>query len=516
MINFYKKIKPYSTCIQMNDNPDTLCSAIIMQDFLKIKGKESDLIFSGELNNPNLKIILDTFDIEIYNIPYNPPNREYDLSISMNGQYRNPDNNLYTIEEIQSDGNQRQIKIIFNKAHNEISLCTTLFNLFREYGMLDKLNKKIGTLMYFGLYKSSQGFMKPLQQSDRDMISYLDNNNLVNRSLLKILCKENITPEELKIVANTLSNYKISDIVNIAVIEAERCSHNLLSYISDILLGVTGVTIVVALTEESISNYRFAIRSCDRYIKAIDICQNLVEVRPNNLIGYGGGGNDKAGGTLSKRHFEKFFKNLSLIKYIEQKTLEVYNKYERMDFRNLEIDTSILKPLGEAKKIPIYLRFLRLNEIFNESDTVKISTIEGDVITEVNDNLLMVGVEGEIYPIDNEYFHERYTEIYHLDENKEIESDKGLNYLSRVYSPIIRSVITNREYMIKDLSDFGVCLTNPLPITAYELMKPVKLITDWDDENPHTGEVGDILAINKNGSHYIINRKIFNKTYKIY
>lgn len=273
----------------------------------------------------------------------------------------------------------------------------------------------------------------PLSPLDKDMLDYLENNNLYDRFLLNVLGKENLSYEDINIAHKAIMSFTKDEIYsNLSVVQADKCDQNLLGYISDALIRIAGITIAIVLTHETEKTYRLSVRSCDSYIKADSIIKYITEG-----IGGGGGSTDKSGGIINKINFREKYPNYTIRSYIEIKLIELYNRYIKLESGVDDIPEILKENLSEYESIPNLLRYLKVDELFEENDQIRIRSLEGDIITQVKDTYIVIGLEGEIYSMSKQKFEDRYEEINSLEIGEE-DCDNVLRNLD--YTPTIKSI----------------------------------------------------------------------------
>jgi phosphoglycolate phosphatase len=155
------------------------------------------------------------------------------------------------------------------------------------------------------------------------------------------------------------------------------------------------------------------------------------------------------------------------------------------------------------KKLPIQLGYTRTEDIFPAGTLICVRTLEGDVDTASSpDTYIMIGVEGEAYPIKRERFERGYEAV---------SSDYEPN---ADYEPSIIDKVTGEKK--NALSFARSCVPRDEKIIrARRLPRDAKAFSDWDAEKYFRGRTGDYLAAPEADYRdvYIIKREIFDKTY---
>ncbi len=169
--------------------------------------------------------------------------------------------------------------------------------------------------------------------------------------------------------------------------------------------------------------------------------------------------------------------------------------------KDTKLNTSDMR---RYEKIQQTLGCVKLTDVFPSGTPINIRTLEGDVDTIIDDEAyLMIGVEGEVYPIKR---------------NKLLSSYQLTNFVYTrkfEYEPRIKNRITGEiEYVMphaKTARTSGSSI-----IFAKPLQQPVKLFTAWTEDKYYSGNVGDYIAVRADDEHdiYIIKGDLFDKFYK--
>jgi phosphoglycolate phosphatase len=207
--------------------------------------------------------------------------------------------------------------------------------------------------------------------------------------------------------------------------------------------------------------------------------------------GYGsGGGNfEKAGGFLknSEEH---------LISRLKEYTVA----FDKIYAGETPVDFSSMK---SYRKLPLEIGFAKSADLFQNGTKLTIRTMEGDIDLTANEDIyIMIGIEGEIYPILREKFEKNYQIL-----NKKYEPVSE-------YPPMVIDRYSGEKHSI--LSCAKVCIpVSEKIIKAKQIEKRTKVFTYWDAEKYFSGKPGDFLAANENDLQdcYIVNERIFHKTY---
>ena len=165
------------------------------------------------------------------------------------------------------------------------------------------------------------------------------------------------------------------------------------------------------------------------------------------------------------------------------------------------LDTSDM-PLYEKR--PQEVGAVHLADIFPPKTQVEIRTLEGDVVVSVEeDSYLMIGIEGEVYPVNEEKLLARYKSL-NRPYSKTFE-----------YSPSIKNLTTGQKSDVMSHAQAMISHGGGL-IYAKPLDHCVKLFTQWDEEKYYLGNVGDYIAVREEDEHdiYIIKKSLFPLLYR--
>lgn len=180
---------------------------------------------------------------------------------------------------------------------------------------------------------------------------------------------------------------------------------------------------------------------------------------------------------------------------------EYYDKYQIIYSKDTVLDK---EGMELYEKVPQELGAVKLSEVYPVGTLVEIRTLEGDIELMIDDEkYLMIGIEGEIYPISAEKLRRSYK----------ILSDTYTR--SFEYEPRIKNISSNEVKMVRGYSK-TVISTDKSRIYAKPLDKSLKLFTEWDEERYYLGEPGDYIACRKDDEHdiYIIRGNLFPRLYK--
>ncbi len=493
---FLSKYESYSKiCIQCHDNPDAdaLASGYALFKYYSSKGIETSLIYGGpnRITKPNLKMMCEKLEIPV---EYAATLPECDLLITVDCRYGESNvthfdaKKVAVIDHHESDRDPDDDCYIRS---NLASCSTIVWDMLVQEGYDIEEDSQLSTALYYGLYTDSNAFEELFHPMDRDMRDMLKK----DEELIFRLINTNLSIEELGVASRALNSQVFSDIYRYSVIEAEACDPNILGIISDFVIQVDEVDMCVAYNRNQ-GGYKLSVRACVPVVKANELAKFMCEG-----IGGGGGHINKAGGFISADCFKNHIKDYdNLTDYLRNRLYMYSTMFDIIYAKDYDID---ITGMEKFVKLPVKVGYVKASDVVKEGTPILIRTLEGDVNQIVSDDLyLMIGIDGEVYPIREEKFRSSYELI---DEKPEIEAD---------YKPVIRDNVYGEFYQLKDLMK-GCVTTGEVSIFARKLEKPVKVFTSWDPDKYYLGNVGDYLAVREDDMHdiYVIKGDIFDRTY---
>ena len=494
--------------IQCHDNPDAdaLASGYALYWYLEKNGKKPRFIYRGhsQVQKSNLMIMIDTLSIPVsYEDEFDD---KPELLVTVDCQYgeknvtRTAAANIAMIDHHQS---QRESGKMAEIRGNIGSCSTVIRDMIREEGFDVNEDKKLATAMYYGLYTDTNRFSEMSHPLDRDMVDNL----VINKSVITVMSNSNITLRELKITGRAIMGYEYFYDDRYMLISVEKCDPNILGVISDFAMETAGVNVCIAYYT-SPAEIKYSVRSCVKEVHADELAAFLAEG-----IGGGGGHLTKAGGTIRPDRLMESIggrldENDVNEKQLEKVTSEhfknklklYYESYEVIYARTVEIDKTGMKLY---EKLPQELGVVKLTDVFPAGSMAGIRTLEGDIDIVVTDELyLMIGIEGEVYPIKEE----KLMKSYRLLDKK---YDRSFEY-----SPSIRNSVTGEVKKVMEYSH--ACISTGISrIYARPLTRKVKLFTAWDEDKYYSGNTDDYIAVREDDDHdiYVIRGRLFNQLY---
>lgn len=483
--------------IQCHDNPDAdaIASGFGLYQYLIWNGKSPRFIYSGqdEIQKSNLRHMIDQLRIPI---EYVEELEKPELLLLTDCQY--------------AEGNVRKFEAdhIAVIDHHEICIPLNEWTEIRPgygscstvvYSMLldEKVNvnaesEELATALYYGLYMDTNCFGEIRHPFDLDMMEDLRPNDFV----MNYLRNNNFSINELEITGIAISNYEYIEEEHFAVVQADPCDPNILGFISDLLLQVDKIDICVVYNDLDYG-FKLSVRSCSREATANDIAQYLTKE-----LGSGGGHKRKAGGFIIESKYFNAYSELKFQDYIIQSMKEYFKSFDVLDTQHTVVDTTGMK---KYEKLPVPIGFVKTMDFAEEDTALLVRTLEGDVSIIANPDIyIMIGIDGEVYPMDREKFEQRYDV---LDFAYTMETE---------YQPTVRNKRTEEIYQMVQYAKS--CVSNRKTyIYARQIDKPLKVFTQWGYDDYMLGNKGDYLAIQGNYGNdaYIIKERIMRKTYHL-
>ena len=478
--------------IQCHDNPDAdaLASGAALMWYFQKMGKKARFIYRGhnEITKSNLKIMVNELHIPI---EYAPDLQKVNgLLINVDCQYgqRNvTETQADTIAVIDHHQVTSPLPELSEVRGNLGSCATVVWNLIRQEGLNPNDDKDLSTILYYGLYTDTNRLSEVSHPLDRDM---LDNLTSVQRTLITRMCNANISLGELKISGKAILDYQYYDSHHYLILQAEPCDPNILGVISDFSLETDSVDVCLAYYVSNLE-VKFSVRSCVKEVHANELAAFLAE-------GYGGGGGHifKAGGSLRP---EKLDADPATI--FQKRMEEYFDMFTILYSKETVLDTSNMKLY---QKLPQEVGAVHMTDLFDPGTRVEVRTLEGDINTIVEeDSYLMIGIEGEVYPINRKKLLDSYKEL-----NKPFDR-------TFEYAPSVTDLSNGSKKNVMEFAK-AVISNGGGRIYARPLENHIKLFTVWDEEKYYLGRPGDYIAVREGDPHdiYIIKGGLFDQLYE--
>lgn len=475
--------------IQCHDNPDAdaLGAGFGLYCYFRSIGKKVRLVYSGtnKIKKANLKLMVEKLSIPIEHVHPLRERTVKGLLITVDCQYGAGnvtrlkadcvaviDHHLPEVDEAD-----------FCRIQPNLGSCTTLvWLMLREAGFDVNQDICLGTALYYGLYTDTNQFTElfhPLDMDMRDSVLY-------HKSLMTLFRNSNLSLKELEIAGIALIRYNYNVDYEFAVIKAQPCDPNILGLISDFLLQVDEIKTCVVYNE-GFDGFKVSVRSCIKEVKANELAAYLTKG-----IGSGGGHYEKAGGTISRRLYEKEYPTLHSEAYFNNRMIEYFNSFEVIYARTEELDLTQYALYRRCKEP---LCFVKASDMLKIGADISIHKQEDSIDLHITQEIYFtLERDGALHSMTEESFNRCFYVI---------EEEMPENYYDKIeYIPLVKDWEDSKTYSLADYAK--ICIPrDDYYIYAKELTGFVKVFPKWDDDNYMLGAPGDYLAVSAHDSHNI-------------
>ena len=475
--------------IQCHNYPDAdaIASGFGVYEYLRRNGKNPLLFYAGpqKAQKANIVIMTENRDIPIRYMTELDHTPELLVTVDCVYKERNvqrfPADNVAVIDHHICRGELPDL----HEVRPDYGSCASIVRQMLLDEDIDiNNNEKLATALYYGLYMDTNGFSEIRHAADndlRDLTRY-------DETLITLLKNSNLSSSEMLIAGNALRNCKYNNEYGFAVVPTEPCDPNILGFISDLIIQVDSVGSSVVFCPNALG-MKISVRSCRKETNASDLARYITD-------GDGGGHALKSGGQISSI----ILGDTDPLKFVTERMISYNRDSSVMRAGDEHADTTGMRTY--IKKDNVF-GYVPLTEIIPENTDVIIRTLEGDLPLKASEKLyLMVGVAGEVYPIEKEVFEATYIPC----PEKPVQDYE--------YPPSIIDK-ENKTFQTLSRSLKGCRAAKRSEILAVELTKYIKVFTKWDKTSYFYGEPGDYLAVRKDDDtdFYIIRKDIFPKLY---
>lgn len=489
--------------IQCHDNPDadSIASAFGLYSYFKAQGKRVVMFHGGRnpVSKPNLVKMLALLHIPLEHFP---EERAWPgLLITADCQYGAGNVAPMSADEVAVIDHhimERKPPGLYDIRPFLGSCSTLVWTLLRRAGF--EPDTALSTALYYGLFTDTGGLSEVRHPLDRDLRDSL----AVSGRIMRILKNSNLSREDLALASTALNEFNFYEQGRFALVSSKTGDPNILGFISDLIMQVDDVDIgvVYSLIGDGV---KYSVRTVVPEYKASEIAAWFAV----NNLGSGGGHADKAGGWLSLQKFEAAYPGLGLESFFSGRLAEYLAAYTVLDVNRPGLNAWSVANLEEAalyEKLPVSLAYVPCAELLQgrKSASLHIRMLEGDINIEADESTyLMIGLEGEVYPISRYKFESSYT-------------DSGLDVIMNFeYPPAVLLKDKGERVELYRLArscrsrEGGEALAAPLE-------RGVKLFTRWDSESYIKGEAGDWLIWTEGDplDMYIVTARMFTRLYR--
>ena len=506
--------------IQGHDNPDAdaIAGAYGLYLFFKAKGKNVRMIYGGRspIQKRNLVLMVEKLEIPIEYVT--ELNEVPELLLTEDCQYGERNVQHFegkTVAVIDHHMARPEKLPELSEIRDNYGACATIiWDMLEGEGFNVTENESLATALYYGLFMDTGKLQEIRHPKDKDMRDELE--FCLNRGILTLLENSNISQEELKIAGRAMSqvDYEDNGSTGFAIAEAEKCDPNILGVISDALIEVDSIGSCVALCALD-DGVKLSVRSCERETRADELAAFITAG-----IGSGGGHMRKSGGfmvnDLMAEEYHRLFgespEDMAVAAHavLKQRMAEYFREQDYVYSGSDDVPDLSDEPVYRKKCIPI--GYVKATDMYPEGTYVTVRMLEGDIpFTIKNDTYFIIGVEGDVYKNDEEYF------LAHNNPTDEPYVFKG-EYAPTVHTAVQAVSIGEGDDERKSLLDFAkTCVPKEGScVYAKKLTRRTKVFVSWSDSYL-LGKVGDFLVARKENPKdvYIIDKDIMRESYEI-
>lgn len=491
--------------LQCHDNPDadTMACVLALGRYFDQRRVPVRMVYGGfnRVTKPNLVAFVEAFSMPLEFVGKDPA-----VLAELTGF---PNTLLVTVDCQHGAGNvtkipaehvcviDHHIQETTGHAYERIepylgSCATVVWRMLKEAGFDYGGDREISTALYYGLYTDTNSLAEIFHPVDRDMLEELR----FNEGLVRRLKGCNLTREELLVASKALSGATYDSATRNLLFEADPCDPNILGFISDLTLQVDSVDTCVGFCRVN-GGIKLSLRSATYDTMANEFAAFLTEG-----VGSGGGTKEKAGGFIRMTGETE-----DAGAFLMDRINEYYTTYDRVVALKHRLDLSAMRQYSKKK---VVVGYVRLTDIYPEGTDVNVRTLEGDAAFVVSgDTYLMIGVQGETYPIKREKFERTYETLEGVYELNPAFMGEGF------YAPTIKDKLYHKAV---DLMPYAKpCWSlQEASIWARPVEKSTKVFTQWYAEGYMLGKPGDYIAVRCDDENdvYIIDARIFAITYE--
>lgn len=297
-------LKGHNVYLQTHNfpDPDALASAYGMQQFLKLNGIETKIIYCGNVDKLSTKKMISEFGIDVVQYTDDFKMDISDYIVTIDGQKNNSNFTDLPGDEVACIDHHPIMKECEYK-YSDIRIvgaCSSIVaEYFKDAGI--EMEENIASALMYGLKMDTASFSRGVSDLDIEMFGYLykyaDNDKVTK------LYVNNMEMDDLKGFAAAIEDIEVEDDLGFAYVPYE-CNDGLIAMICDFILSVDEVSVCVVYAPRN-GGYKLSIRSLEDGVHAGNLAAKALEG-----IGDGGGHAAMAGGVIFKDIDSKIKENI--------------------------------------------------------------------------------------------------------------------------------------------------------------------------------------------------------------
>ncbi len=484
--------------IQAHDNPDAdaIASGYALYKYFKSRGKKVSLIYSGRyrIKKTDLKLMIEKLRIPI---KYRAAKEEKIAGVLITVDCQHGAGNVQKLNAENTaviDHHEKEIStagLAGYEINPNLGSCSTLvWQLLVREGYPVNDDSRLGTALYYGLYRDTNQFTELFYPLDMDMREAV----ATDKKILHLLKNSNLTLEELEIAGIALIKYIYNNDFHYAIIQTKPCDPNLLGIISDFLIQVDEIYTCVVFNHTP-EGYKYSVRSCVKEVRANELAQFLAQD-----IGTGGGHAERAGGFLSERKYEQYYPVLHSEAYFGNKMNEYFESFDIIDLEKCKPDIEGMEKYESKKNSIGYVEAASLLPVGTQCI---VRSLGGDTELTIDEDIyILVGESSRVRIMTRAEFEAEYKR---LSDSYDVTLE---------YTPKLKVKDSAEDI---DLINCMKLCTNKKTSKVYakQLTRGVKLFTPKSEEYM-LGRTGDYLIADCGSAHNmcIVEQEMFGRLYR--
>lgn len=290
---FLQTLSPYDRIyIQTHNFPDhdAVATAFAMQALLAQKGKQSTIIYEGEVQRDSLKRMILEFKIEM--IPASEVNlKTTDPIVVVDGCKGNKNVTDLIGDEVAVIDHHLVTApddVKYADIRPDYGACSTIaFEYMKEAKVA--ISSEVASALLVGINMDTSLLTR--QVSRNDLLAYTELYTSADVALVNSILINYIQTKDLEFYKTALNRVQIHEGLAFCFFP-EGCAQNLMGILGDFFMSLQEITFV-ALCANNSDRINFSTRSEERKWNASKIIQEVLDG-----IGFGGGHTDRAGGMI--------------------------------------------------------------------------------------------------------------------------------------------------------------------------------------------------------------------------